>query len=90
MFRIPEVRFDIRRWFCWPTLTVSLSELIDVMFSCVLLHLTVDYVLCAFLMPKFLLRFVGARASSIIRRRQAPVGSGRTHPGYLLPTDYVA
>ena len=62
VFRIPEVRLNIRRWFCWSVLTVSLSELMDVIFSCVLLYLTVDYVLCAFLLSKFMSGSVGARA----------------------------
>ena len=29
MFRIPEVRMEIRHWFYWQLLTISLSELID-------------------------------------------------------------
>ena len=63
VFRIPEVRLNVRRCFCWSILTVSPSELMDVIFLCVLLYLTMDYVLCAFLpIPKFLLRSVRASA----------------------------
>ena len=51
-FRVPEVRLDVRPWFRWSDLTVSPQEPVDVT-PCVLLYLTLDYVLCAcFFVPK--------------------------------------
>jgi len=51
VFRIPEVRLNIRRRLRWSILTVSPSELMGVVSSCVLLYLTADYVLYAYQNP---------------------------------------
>ena len=77
-------------WSCWPILTLSPSELMNVNFSYVLPYLTVDYVLCTFFsIPKFPSRLVG-EARTPPRQRRAPVGSIGAHPVALIPTEYVA
>ena len=80
MFRIPEVRISAGRRFRRLILTVSSSELIHVILSCVLLYLAVDYVLCAlFSLPKSPLRFI--MRTHPTRQKQALAGYVRTHSG---------
>ena len=62
--------------FRWPILTVSTTELMDVIFSCVLLYLTMDYVSCVFLHTELPPRSHENPASP---KRQALIGPVRAY-----------
>ena len=72
MFRIPEVRANMGCWAWWSILTVSSSELMVVIFSCLLLYLAVDYICTLHVFPHTKIT-VEIHESPRLKRRSAPV-----------------